>query len=270
MTVLDDTLWLASPAPLAVACATLTLLGAHAVSPTARIVTIRWALGALALWLIGAALPGWWLQGVPLFRSFHEAGILFASAGGFIALLVWTLWYCRRRPALRRRLCVLVMVAGGLWWGLEQWRLSLAPALPDTLPALTLESLEGRSVTLAKGSDAKDSRTQVSEGHYFLLWRSDCHACRQWLQQLSGQPLEHRDATMLVNQGESLLSVVRYLDHHPDQQLGLADTALLLDPRQRLLAASGGTRLPVLLHRALDGTLTRLQDPSILIAASLR
>ncbi|MFC0336672.1 hypothetical protein SAMN05421848_0739 [Kushneria avicenniae] len=269
MTVLDDTTWLTSPAPLAVICATLALLGAHAINPTARIVMVRWALGALAFWLLGAALPGSWLREGPPFWSLHEAENLLSPAGGLIALLVWTLWYCRRRPELRQRLCALVMVAGGLWWGLEQWRLSLPSALSETLPMLTLESLEGRSVTLIRDSEAKNRKTQDNEVRYFLLWRSDCNACRQWLQQLAEQPLEHQDAMILVNQGESLLSVVRYLDHHPDQQLGLADTALLLDPQQRLLAASGGTRLPVLLHRAPDGTVTRLWSPSVLIASSL-
>lgn len=255
--VLPESLLL-SPIPLAVTCTTVTLLTAHLISPWARAITTRWALGALAFWSIGVALFGWLAAAegfrMPWSALYGHPGP--ASAGGLIILLAWTLWYCRRHPGLRRRLCLLIMMASGLWWGLEQWRMSLTPPLPAILPALSFESLEGRSVTPA------DKASQ----RYLLLWRSDCSVCRQWLQRLAEQPIEHPSELILVNQGESLLSAIRYLDQHPDQRLELEDTSLLLDPRQHLLALTGQRHLPVLLQVAPDNTLTRIHDLSAILA----
>ncbi|ARS52056.1 hypothetical protein [Kushneria konosiri] len=249
---------LLSPIPLAVVCATVTLLTAHLISPRARAITTRWALGALALWPIGAALFGW-LAAPEDFRMSWSALYGYtdtASAGGLIILLAWTLWYCRRHSGLRRRLCLLVMMTSGLWWGLEQWRMTLTPSLPASLPALSFESLEGRSVTPA------DEASQ----RYLLLWRTDCSVCRQWLQRLAERPIGRSPELILVNQGESLLSAIRYLDQHPDQRLELEDTSLLLDPRQHLLALTGQRHLPVLLQVAPDNTLRRASSLSALMA----
>ncbi|WP_445620751.1 hypothetical protein ACUN8C_02515 [Kushneria sp. Sum13] len=255
----DSAMFFLSPAPLAVACATITLLTAHLVSPSARATTTFWALGALVCWPTGAALWAWLAGSGSLERSWQaqlwQAG--FAPAGGLLALLVWTLWSCRRRPALQGKLCLVLMMASGLWWGLEQWRTALPTPLAGSLPAVTLESLEGRPVTPDRTASA----------HYLLLWRSDCRPCRQWLQRLAEQPAGRRPELTLVNQGEPLLAVLRYLDQHPDQRLGLEDTSLLLDPGQRLLALTGHRRLPVLLHVAPDNTLTRAHDLSVMTAA---
>ncbi|ART63641.1 TlpA family protein disulfide reductase [Kushneria marisflavi] len=248
---------LLSPIPLAVACATATLLTAHLISPSTRATTTRWALGALVFWAVGAALLPWF-GGPGAFRVPWPARLGYlelAPAGGLIALLAWTLWYCRQRSGLRRRLCLVIMVSSGLWWGLEQWRTTLAPPLPDTLPTLSLESLEGRSVTPAN----------ETSNRYLLLWRSDCSTCRQWLQRLAEQPIGQQGELILVNQGESLLSAIRYLDQHPDQRLELEDTALLMDPRQHLLALTGQRHLPVLLHVAPDNTLTRISNLSTIM-----
>ncbi len=260
MDILESAMMLLSPAHLAVACATMTLLAAHVISPSSRITTIRWALGALVFWLAGAGL---W-TGLFQHTTLHDPSwpgplwrIQYGAAGGLIALLIWTLWYCRQRPVLRQRLCILVMLTSGIWWGLEQWRSGLKTPLPAALPALTLESLEGHSITLAHDNLPR----------HVLLWRSDCRPCRQWLQQLAELPVEQRPTLTLINQGEPLLSVIRYLDQHPDQQLGLADTSLLLDPRQRLLALTGHQHLPVLLYVAPDRTLRRVDDPSAITVA---
>ncbi|GHC27908.1 hypothetical protein GCM10010082_21410 [Kushneria pakistanensis] len=258
MDILESAMLSLPPALLAVACATVALLAAHIISLSARPVTIRWALGALLFWLAGARLWAWLSQGTSLPATSwpgHLWSTGVAPAGGLIALLAWTLWYCRQRPVLRQRLCILVMVASGLWWGLEQWREGLQTSLPAALPTLTFESLEGHSVTPANDDLPR----------YFLLWRSDCHSCRQWLQRLAEWPVKQRPALALVNQGEPLLSVIRYLDQHPDQQLGLEDAALLLDPRQRLLALTGSHHLPALLYVAADNTLIRVHDLSAIM-----
>ncbi|WP_456268289.1 hypothetical protein M1D97_13700 [Kushneria sp. AK178] len=262
MGLLDSIGLLSSPVPLAVACATVTLLAAHRFGPAPRPVMTRWALGALLFWSAGAGLAAWYLQGMPFHAPWPgpvwHAGM--APAAGLIALLIWTLWHCRRHPALRRRLCALIMITSGLWWGLEQWRSTLQAPLPDALPPLAFESLEGRSVIPAHDDNSR----------YLLLWRSDCRACRRWLQQLAQRPADQRPAMVLVNQGETLLSVIRYLDQHPDQQLGLKDTALLMDPRQRLLALTHQRHLPVLLHVAADGALTLRHELSAPAAPTLR
>ncbi|REC93930.1 hypothetical protein C8D72_2293 [Kushneria indalinina DSM 14324] len=252
-----------SPVQLAVACATMTLLAAHVISPAARTTTTCWALGALVFWLTGASLWTWLFQDTTLRHpvwSGHLWSTGVAPAGGLIALLVWTLWYCRQRPTLRQRLCLLIMITNGLWWGLEQYRSGLQTPLPDTLAALTLKSLEGRSITPAHDAPAR----------HLLLWRSDCTPCRQWLQKLADLPAGQRPELALVNQGEPLLSVIRYLDQHPDHQLELEDTALLLDPRQHLLALTGSRRLPVLLQVGPDSALRRVDDLPALIASSPR
>lgn len=256
----DSAMLFLSPAPLAVACGTMTLLIAHLITPVARVITRVWALGALTCWPAGAALWSW-LAGSGSLTNFWPAPLWqvgLSPAGGLIALLAWTLWSFRRRPELSGKLCLLVMMASGLWWGLEQWRSDLQTPLPVTLPAVTLESLEGRSVTPADATSA----------HYLLLWRSDCSPCRQWLQRLAEQPAEHRPELILINQGEPLLAVLRYLDQHPDQRLGLENTSLLLDARQRLLALTRHHHLPVLLHVAPDNTLTRVHDLSEITAAT--
>lgn len=260
MDLLDSATLFLSPAPLAVACATVTLLTAHLISPSARATTTAWALGALICWPIGAALWAWlagnWSPELSWQAQLRQTR--FDPAGGLIALLAWTLWFCRQRPELRNRLCLLLMMASGLWWGLEQWRSDLQSPLPVTLPAMTLESLEGHSVTPARTESA----------HYLLLWRSDCSLCRQWLQRLAEQPAEHRPDLTLVNQGEPLLVVLRYLDQHPDQRLDLEDASLLLDARQHLLALIRHEHLPVLLHVAPDNTLARVHDLSVITAAT--
>lgn len=258
MELLDSAMTALSAGQLFTACATITLLVAHLISPLARSVTTRWALGALIVWPVGALLWSWPFQSMS-FRTLPWPGNqgTGVAAGGLAALLIWTVWYCRKRPVSNKRLCTLIMMASGLWWGLDQWRSELSSPLPDTLPALTLESLDGHSVT----------PTDDTSPRYLLLWRSDCPPCRQWLERLAGRPADHRPALALINQGEPLLGVIRYLDQHPDQQLELENTALLLDPRQRLLALTGSQRLPVLLHVGPDRALTRVDDLSTLFAA---
>ncbi|MFC0268969.1 hypothetical protein [Kushneria aurantia] len=78
-----------------------------------------------------------------------------------------------------------------------------------------------------------------------VLWRSDCQACRARLSQLAELPDEERRQWRLVNQGEALLTVQRYVDNtHPNR---FADRQILLDPRQRLWAQSGEPSLPTII-----------------------
>lgn len=146
----------------------------------------------------------------------------------------------------------------------DQWALVGAGAVAndaDAAPACHPARAEFRIPGGSVGNPARQSFATLSP-----LWRSDCSVCRQWLQRLAEQPIEHPPELILVNQGESLLSAIRYLDQHPDQRLELEDTSLLLDPRQHLLALTGQRHLPVLLQVAPDNTLTRIHDLSAILA----
>lgn len=102
----------------------------------------------------------------------------------------------------------------------------------DPPPAgLTLESLAGTDVDAARA---------LADGA--LLWRSDCAPCRERVTRLAARPESPSAPRYLINQGESLLRVIRYLDdRHPGR---FDDTRVLLDPRQHFLALAGEPPLP--------------------------
>lgn len=141
-----------------------------------------------------------------------------------------------RRPTGLPPLGTTLWLATLLAWGLElseEGRVYRIAPPPDDL---TLENLAGTPV---------EASAPMSAGA--LLWRSDCARCRAHLQALAARPEDRTAPDYLINQGESLLRVIRYLDrHHPGR---FDDARVLLDPRQHFLTLAGEPPLPFAIGR---------------------
>lgn len=138
------------------------------------------------------------------------------------------------------RTALAMLSAGGLGLTLAALLPPANPPGPATLPAITLQDLDGNAVALAElpGTAGPERETPL----LLHLWASGCPPCRRdmaLLAELSGR----RDVRVAsVNQGEDLLPAVRYLDGS-----ALAFDIALRDPQQRLMAAFDVTRLPLTL-----------------------
>jgi len=217
----------------------------------------RWFNGLLLAWLVGARLG----HGLMNLDTYAEAplDILklwqpgYQGLWGLLAALGWTAWSLRDRLGAMLGGMGLALGASLLWLTL----VTLAPlgggmALRE-MPDLTLENLDGEEVNLASLSG---ERIVVN------LWATWCPPCRREMPLLAEADAREGVTVVIVNQGEELLQVVRYLD---DQ--GLDIDQALLDPRQRLMVLTESPGLPTTLlfdseGRALDqhvGELTRAQ-----------
>jgi len=217
----------------------------------------RWFNGLLVAWLVGARLGHVLMNldayaGAPLdVLKLWQPG--YHGLWGLLAAFGWTAWSLRDHLGAMLGGMGLALGASLLWLTL----VTLAPlgggmALRE-LPELTLENLDGEPVELAS---IADQRVVVN------LWATWCPPCRREMPLLAEADAEPGVTVVIVNQGESLLQVVRYLD---DQ--GLDFRYPLLDPRQQLMVLAESPGLPTTLlfdgnGRALDqhvGELTRAQ-----------
>lgn len=198
---------------------------------------IRWFSGLMVAWLIGARLGH-----VALNLESYAAGPLdalrfwlpgFNGAFGLLGALLWSAW------TLRDRLGAMIGSAGLCTTATLMW-LALAHLAPFSstvalrqLPELSLTNLEGDSVVL---SELQDQHIVIN------LWASWCPPCRREMPLLA--ELDARDdvTVVVINQGEDLLPVVRYLDNG-----NLVFRHALLDPRQRMMVESASPGLPTTL-----------------------
>ncbi|MDN3557180.1 TlpA disulfide reductase family protein [Halomonas maura] len=215
----------------------------------------RWFNGLVIAWLAGARighvathLPSYLDAPLDALKLWQPG---FHGLWGLLAALAWSAWTLRQRLGAMLGALGLTLAASLLWLAL----VTLAPlgggmALRE-LPELTLDDLEGQPVALASLS----GQTLVIN-----LWATWCPPCRREMPLLAEADARDDVTVVVINQGEDLLPVVRYLDAQ-----GLAFEHALLDPRQSMLVASGAPGLPTTLlfdaeGRALEqhvGELTR-------------
>lgn len=214
------------------------LIGLQRLYPVSRPQTQRWGAG-LALLVALSASSG--------IRQAALPGASLLPPLLTLAALTALILSCRpprtghpadRRPTGLSPAGTTLWLAALLAWGLEQPVEDRGDGVTPPPDDLTLENLAGTSV---------EASAPMLAGA--LLWRSDCALCRAHLQALAARPEDRSAPHYLINQGESFLSVVRYLDrHHPGR---FDDERVLLDPRQHWLALAGEPALPFEIERAV-------------------
>ncbi|WP_163650620.1 TlpA disulfide reductase family protein [Modicisalibacter sp. 'Wilcox'] len=152
---------------------------------------------------------------------------------GWLGAAAWSAWALRDRRRPRLAAQGLLVAAALAWLGLTAWQpLGRAPTLTH-LPDLALDTLEGRSVTLAPADDRPLIVTLV---------QTRCRACRHTLPRLAALAARGEARVAVIAEGDSLLAVGRYLDRH-----GLSLPRVLLDPHEKWLALSHAPGLPATL-----------------------
>lgn len=238
------------PAHLYAACVAVALLAlGHLVRlppPRRRL----WLTGALLGALLGARLADIALHGGAYREAPLEAVMRWQSGyhplGALLGAGAWTLGCLRRLPPryLTRASGVLATCAA-LWWGLNAWHPLAGEPPPSHLPPLSLNALDGDAISLEALS--------TSSPLIVVLWRSDCHACRQALARANAVADQVRVIT--VNEGQSLLQAARFLDA---QDMGFARN--LQDPEQRLQAYFGMPELPLAVYLDAHGRLRNIRS----------
>lgn len=232
------------PRLYALVCALLLLAGARYFSGLPRAQRKRWFSGVVIAWVISARLgyvalnansytaeP---LAAFKLWQPGYHGAIGLAAALGVSAVML------RHRLNALVRIAIMLLCAFGLWLGLA----ALSPlgghnAL-HTLPDITLDDLDGNPVALASLAESVDTPVIVN------LWATWCPPCRREMPLLAEFQQRNDVRVVIVNQGEDLLPVVRYLDTLAHDQGPSFDTALR-DPQQRLMAAFEAPGLPTTL-----------------------
>lgn len=216
----------------------LCLLGASSIlSGLSRRQHMRWFSGLILVWLISARLGHVALNPDSYATSSLDALRFwlpgFSTSTGLAGTLVWSAW------VLRDRLGVMVGAAGLCILASLMW-LTLAYLAPFSntltmrqLPELTLHDLDGNSVVL---SELQDQQLIIN------LWHSACTPCQRALPLLAEVDARDDASVVLINQGEDLLPVMRYLDSKR-----LVFRQALLDPRQRMMVHSKAAGLPATL-----------------------
>ncbi|WP_373183152.1 redoxin family protein, partial [Halomonas campaniensis] len=194
----------------------------------------RWFNGLVLAWLVGARLghaalnlEAYAVAPLDILKVWQPG---FHGLWGLLAALVWTGWTLRDHLLRLIGAMALLVGASSLWLVL----VTLAPLgggmTLQSLPDLTLESVEGEAVNL---------RELQGERVVLNLWATWCPPCLREMPLLAEADTRDGVTVVVANQGEDLLPVVRYLD---DQ--GLAFRYPLLDPRQELMVLLESPGLP--------------------------
>ncbi|MCE8021955.1 TlpA family protein disulfide reductase [Halomonas sp. MCCC 1A11036] len=222
------------PRLYAIGCALLLLLAAWlllGLSPAAR---ARWYNGLLLAWLAGARLghvamnfDAYAAAPLDIFKLWQPG---YHGLWGLLAALIWTGWALRNRLLPMIGAMGLTIGASALWLVL----VTLAPLGDDMpireLPDVTLENLEGEPVEL-----------QALRGDLVVvnLWATWCPPCLREMPLLAEADTREGITVVVINQGEELLQVVRYLDEQE-----LAFRYPLLDPSQEMMKTMESPGLP--------------------------
>lgn len=205
----------------------------------------RWFNGLLLAWLVGARL-GHVLSHLESYLDTPLDIIKLWQPGyspvwGLLAAAAWSAWVLRKR--LLTLISAKLLLAGSfaLWFGLMLWNPLGSAQTLQQLPQLTLENLDGQSVKL----DELRGQTVLLN-----LWATWCPPCLREMPLLAEADARDDVTVVVVNQGEDLLAVVRYLDEQ-----GLEFSHALLDPRQRLMVMTESPGLPTSLLFDADGRL---------------
>jgi len=203
----------------------------------------RWFNGLVLAWLVGARaghvlthLEAYAAAPLDVLKLWQPG---FHGLWGLLAALVWTGWTLRHHLLRLIGAMALTVGAASLWLVL----VTLAPLgsglVIDELPDITLETLDGESVSL---------RDLQGETVVLNLWATWCPPCLREMPLLAEADAREGVSVVVANQGEELLQVIRYLD---DQ--GLAFRYPLLDPRQELMVLLESPGLPTTLLFDAEG-----------------
>ncbi|TNF81180.1 TlpA family protein disulfide reductase [Pseudomonas sp. ICMP22404] len=164
----------------------------------------------------------------------------FLAWPGVVALVIGTLLWARRRPALRRPLGFGVG-SGLLFWLVATMALTIYEQ-GTRLPDIDLRDANGQTVKL----------TDYQGGPLVInLWATWCPPCRREMPVLEEAQQQRPDLTFLfVNQAESMQSVSTYLATQ-----GLSLDNILFDGSGSLGQAVGSMALPTTLFYSADGRL---------------
>ncbi|MGP9498420.1 MULTISPECIES: prolipoprotein diacylglyceryl transferase family protein [unclassified Halomonas] len=224
------------PRLYAIGCALLVLLSARYLLRLPPPLLNRWFTGLILAWLVGARIAH-----ITLHLESYSANPLDAlkvwqpgyhGIGGLLTGLLWTAWTLRKRLSALLGGTVILLCASGLWLML----VSLSPlgsaSAVSQLPEIRLENVDGADVYLPDLADGSD-RVIVN------LWATWCPPCRREMPLLEEAAQREGVSVAVVNQGEDLLPIVRYLDAE-----GLDFTHALRDPGQTLMALFEAPGLP--------------------------
>ncbi|KGE77888.1 TlpA family protein disulfide reductase [Halomonas salina] len=231
------------PRLYALACALLLLVVAALTLRLPRARRARWFNGLIIAWLVGARL-GHVALNLPAYEAAPLDALKLWLPGyqawlGLLAALAWSAWALRDRLAAMLGAQGLTIGATLAWLALMSWAPLGSGITPRALPELTLENLEGEPVNLAELS---------GQPVIVNLWATWCPPCRRELPLLAEADARDDVTVVVVNQGEDLLPVARYLDAQ-----GLTFEHALLDPRQSLMVASDAPGLPTTLLFDAEG-----------------
>jgi thiol-disulfide isomerase/thioredoxin len=194
----------------------------------------RWFNGLVLAWLVGARLghaalnlEAYAVAPLDILKVWQPG---FHGLWGLLAALIWTGWTLRDHLLRLIGAMALLVGASSLWLVL----VTLAPLgggmTLQSLPDLTLESVEGEAVNL---------RELQGERVVLNLWATWCPPCLREMPLLAEADTRDGVTVVVANQGEDLLPVVRYLGEQ-----GLAFRYPLLDPRQELMVLLESPGLP--------------------------
>ncbi|WP_422102921.1 TlpA family protein disulfide reductase [Vreelandella sp.] len=252
-------LLISTPRLYAFGCALLLLLGSRYLLGLPAKPHGRWFNGLLVAWLLGArvvfvalhwesysATP---VDAIKLWQPGYNA------LGGLLAGLAWTAWALREHLLAMLGGLAMTVGAASLWLVM----ITLAPlgqSLPvASLPDATLEDLEGNEIHLT---------SLANQGDLIIvnLWATWCPPCLREMPLLAEADQQEGVSVVVVNQGEDLLPIARYLDEQ-----SLVFRYPLRDPQQTLMAQFQAPGLPTTVlfdqhGKTLDvhvGELTRAQ-----------
>jgi thiol-disulfide isomerase/thioredoxin len=222
------------PRLYAIGCALLLLLAAWLLLGLSTGTRVRWFNGLVLAWLVGARLGHVAMNldaygAAPLdVLKLWQAG--FHGIWGLLAALIWTGWSLREHLLSMIGAMALTIGTSALWLVL----VTLAPLGGDMavreLPDINLENLDGEAVNL---QSLRGERVVVN------LWATWCPPCLREMPLLAEADSRDGVTVVVVNQGEDLLQVVRYLDEQT-----LAFRYPLLDPGQEMMRIMESPGLP--------------------------
>lgn len=224
------------PRLYAIGCALLLLLCTGWLLGLSRQAHQRWFYGLIIAWLIGARAGHILLN----LDSYSDAPLEilkvwqpgYHGLWGLAAGLAWTAWSLRARLMAMGGAMALLAAASSLWLMLVMLGPLGNDFAVDRLPDVTLEDVDGNDVHLP-------SLTETGDLIIVNLWATWCPPCRREMPLLEAAAQREGISVIVVNQGEDLLPMVRYLD---DQQLTFRYA--LRDPSQQLMALFEAPGLP--------------------------
>ena len=181
----------------------------------------------------------------------------FLAPAGVAAALAIAAWRCRRPAAasLRRPLAISV-ACGALAWGVLSAGIGLADDQPAALPAVALQTLDGRPTSLEALAGGKPLVVN--------LWASWCPPCRREMPVLAAAQQARADIVFVyANQREDAAAAAAFLDRS-----GATLRNVVLDGEAALGKAAGSSALPTTLFydaqgRLADTHLGELSDASL-------